>query len=50
MDFSLVIQSNLVGIQKVDQIYVPRNQLHCTANLNFGLMCKKGKTLLGFVN
>jgi hypothetical protein len=36
---------------KVAQInYVSRNQLHCTANLNFGLMYKKGKTLLGFVN
>jgi hypothetical protein len=23
--------------------YVSRNQLHCTANLNFGLMCKKAK-------
>ena len=23
--------------------YVSRNQLHCTANLNFGLMCKKTK-------
>jgi hypothetical protein len=21
--------------------YVSRDQLHCTANLNFGLMCKK---------
>ena len=30
--------------------YVSRNQLHCTANLNFGLMCKMCKTLLGFVN
>ena len=29
---------------KVAQInYVSRNQLHCTANLNFGLMCKKAK-------
>ena len=29
---------------KVTQInYVSRNQLHCTANLNFGLMCKKAK-------
>ena len=36
---------------KVAQIdYVSRNQLHCTANLNFGLMCKKDKTLLGFFN
>jgi hypothetical protein len=23
--------------------YVSRNQLHCAANLNFGLMCKKAK-------
>ena len=23
--------------------YVSRNQLHCTANLNFGLMCKRAK-------
>ena len=31
-------------ILKVAQInYVSRNQLHCTANLNFGLMCKKAK-------
>ena len=29
---------------KVAQInYVLRNQLHCTANLNFGLMYKKAK-------
>ena len=29
---------------KVAQIkYVSRNQLHCTAKLNFGLMCKKAK-------
>ena len=29
---------------KVAQIiYVSRNQLHCTANLNLGLMCKKAK-------
>ena len=29
---------------KVAQInYVSRNQLHCTENLNFGLMCKKAK-------
>jgi len=29
---------------KVAQInYVSRNQLHCTANFNFGLMCKKAK-------
>ena len=27
-----------------------RNQLHCTANLNFGLMCKKAKHCWGFVN
>ena len=34
---------------KVAQInYVSRNQLHCTANVNFGLMCKN--TLLDFVN
>ena len=31
---------------KVSQInYVSRNQLHCTANLNIGLMCKKAKLL-----
>ena len=30
--------------------YVSRNQLHCTANLKFGLMCIKSKTLLVFVN
>jgi hypothetical protein len=30
--------------------YISRNQLHCTANLNFGLMCKRDKTLLGFVD
>ena len=35
---------------KVTQInYVSRNQLHSTANLNFGLMCKKGKTFLSFI-
>ena len=29
---------------KVAQInFVSRNQLHCRANLNFGLMCKKAK-------
>ena len=29
---------------KVAQInYVSRNQLHCTAHLNFGLICKKAK-------
>ena len=29
---------------KVAQInYVSKNKLHCTANLNFGLMCKKAK-------
>ena len=27
--------------------YVSRNQLHCTANLNFGLMCKKAKHCWG---
>ena len=36
---------------KVAQInYVSRNQLYSTANLNFDLMCKKGKTLLEAVN
>ena len=30
--------------------YISRNQLHCTANLNFGLMCKKAKHCWGFVN
>ena len=29
---------------KVAQIkHISRNQLHCPANLNFGLMCKKAK-------
>jgi hypothetical protein len=32
---------------KVAQInYVTRNQLHCTANLNFGLMRKKAKLFI----
>ena len=32
------------AVVKVAQInYVSRNQLDCTANLNFGLMCKKAK-------
>jgi hypothetical protein len=26
--------------------YVSRNQLHCTANLNLGLICKKAKHCL----
>jgi hypothetical protein len=34
----------IAELLKVAQInYVSRNQLHCTANLNFGLMCKKAK-------
>ena len=34
----------LRSLLKVAQInYISRNQLHCTANLNFGLMCKKAK-------
>ena len=33
-----------IVLLKVAQInYVSTNQLHCTANLNFGLMCKKAK-------
>ena len=36
--------SVLIAQVKVAQInYVSRNQLHSTANLNFGLMCKKAK-------
>ena len=39
-----LIVSVLIAQVKVAQInYVSRNQLHSTANLNFGLMCKKAK-------
>ena len=49
-----MIQAKAVGLHqtiviekvklKVAQFnYVSRNQLHCTANLNFVLMCKKSK-------
>ena len=31
----------MVKVAQID--YVSRNQLHCTVNLNFGLMCKKAK-------
>ena len=36
--------SQLSGQKMLAQInYVSWNQLHCTANLNFGLICKKAK-------
>ena len=39
----LLVQST-INLLKVTQInYISRNQLHCRANLNFGLMCKKAK-------
>ena len=41
---TLSFWSHIDVIIKVAQInYVLRNQLHCTANLNFGLMYKKAK-------
>jgi hypothetical protein len=40
----LISRFHLIKLVKVAQInYVSRNQLHCTANLNFGSMCKKAK-------
>ena len=41
---SLISRFHLIELVKVAQInYVSRNQLHCAANLNFGLMLKKAK-------
>ena len=37
------IDCGLFSVKVVQINYVSRNQLHCTANLNFGLMCKKAK-------
>ena len=44
-------QDIIINYQKISKIdikvaqinYVSRSQLHCAANLNFGLMCKKAK-------
>ena len=51
IDKKTVRKEGIAICLKVTQInYVSRNQLDCTGNLNFGLMCKNGKTSLGFVN
>ena len=49
--YDLMSKENLKRTLKVAQInYVSRNQLHCTANLNFGLMCKKAKHCWAFLS
>ena len=48
---ALVIHSGVWMHVKVALInYGSRNQLHCTANLNFGLICKKAKHTWCVVN
>ena len=39
--FVSTINYQLIKVAQIN--YVSRNQLHCRANLNFGLMCKKAK-------